>query len=93
VNFFNKSTSHPTKRYIYAVTTGAYVGEMLVYMESQEQDHIFLTVPDMKKREIPKTKFDQGLKIKIIDIVEKLPSHVYKTCRKQFEKVISEENA
>ena len=40
----------------------------------------------MSNREIPKDKFKVGIDSKIIDIVEKLPSDVYRTCISQFEK-------
>lgn len=78
--------NHPKKKYLYAVTGGKYLGELLVYMEKKNEYFNFLTLPDMKIREIPYDKFEFGLTNKIVDIVEKLPSDVYTTCKKQYLK-------
>jgi hypothetical protein len=77
---------HPKKRYLYAVTGGKYLGELLVFMEKTNESFSFLTLPDMKIREVPYDKFEFGLTNKIVDIVEKLPSDVYSTCKKQYLK-------
>lgn len=77
---------HPVRAYCYAVTTGKYAGEMLVYIQESSDDLSFLSIPKMSNREIPKDKFKVGIDSKIIDIVEKLPSDVYRTCISQFEK-------
>ena len=78
--------NHPRKKYLYAVTGGKYLGELLVYMEKKNENFNFLTLPDMKIREIPYDKFEFGLTNKIVDIVEKLPGNVYTTCKKQYLK-------
>jgi hypothetical protein len=80
------SVTHPRKKYIYAVTTGAMLGELLVYVESKDDNHGFLVLPAMKNRLIPKEKFDDGLSNKIVDIVEKLPKKVFKVCEAQYIK-------
>jgi len=77
---------HPKKRYLYAVTGGKYLGELLVYMEKVNENFNFLALPDMIIREVPTDKFEFGLNNKIVDIVEKLPSDVYSTCKKQYLK-------
>lgn len=77
---------HPRKRYVYAVTTGAFVGELLVYMEDAGEEHSFLSLPDMRIRTIPKDKFILGIKEHIVDIVEMLPNDVYKICIAQYKK-------
>jgi len=77
---------HPKKRYVYAITGGAFLGELFVYMEKKNDNFVFLSLPDMKIREVPCNKFDFGLTQKIVDIVEKLPANVYDVCRIQYNK-------
>jgi hypothetical protein len=71
---------------LYAVTKGDYLGELLVYTEKQNNDYIFLALPEMKIRRIPVEKFEFGINNKIVDIVEKLPAYVHKTCMQQYNK-------
>jgi hypothetical protein len=82
--FFNKQ--HPRPQFIYAVTTGVYLGELLVYMDVENNNYNFLSLPNMSVRQIPLEKFDIGLKNNIIETVEKLPSYVYNTCKLQYKK-------
>jgi hypothetical protein len=76
---------HPRERYVYAVCGGKYLGEMFVFMEKQDTEYCFLSLPDMKIRQVPIEKFDMGLKEKILDTVNKLPKDVYDTCQKQYK--------
>lgn len=84
INFFKKE--HPKKKYIYAVTGGKYLGELLVFIESDNINNYFLSLPEMHVREIPSDKFKFGLNENIVDIVEKLPSDIYKVCIAQYNK-------
>lgn len=77
---------HPKQRYIYAITGGKYLGELFVFMEEKEDIYKFLSLPEMKIREVPKDKFDFGLTEKIIDIVKKIPNDIYKVCKAQYDK-------
>jgi hypothetical protein len=83
-SFFKKQ--HPKEQYVYAVTAGAYLGELLVYMDSKDNSYNFLILPNMAIRQIPREKFDIGLKNNIVEAVEKLPSYVYGTCKLQYKK-------
>lgn len=83
--FFGK-TKHPKTRYIYAVTAGFYLGELLVYIEKQNSHYKFLSLPTMVVREIPVEKFKLGLNDKIVDVVEKIPKRVYDVCYLQYKK-------
>jgi len=85
-SLFNFKSNHPKPRYIYAVTGGTYLGELLVYVESTGDAFSFLSLPKMHNRKIPKDKFNFGLSEKIVDVVEKLPSKVYNVCRSQYKK-------
>lgn len=82
------SSVHPKKRYIYAVTGGIYLGELLVYISTKKGQnvHSFLVLPEMKIREIPIDKFNLGVKERIVDVVEKLPKYAYKACVAQYFK-------
>jgi len=82
--FFSKP--HPKKQFIYAVTGGVYLGELLVYMATSNNNHKFLSLPKMINRDIPVEKFTFGVDQKIVDTVEKLPVNIYKTCMQQFKK-------
>lgn len=77
---------HPAKRYLYAITGGTYLGELFVFIENNDSTFSFLSLPDMKIRDIPSEKFDFGIENKIIDIVEKLPKSVFEVCKKQYYK-------
>lgn len=76
---------HPKKRLVYAVTKGTYLGELWVCVENTKS-YKFLSLPEMHVRDIPKDKFDLGLKEGILDVVNKLPNYVYKVCYKQYLK-------
>jgi len=77
---------HPKERYIYAITGGKYLGELFVLMEELNDSFLFLSLPDMKIREVPKDKFEFGLTEKIIDIVKKIPNDIYNVCKAQYIK-------
>jgi hypothetical protein len=83
---FKLRFGHPKQPYIYAVTAGKYLGELLVYAETTAGEYVFLTLPDMKIRRIPTEKFDLGIKDRIVDVVQKLPAYVHKTCMQQYKK-------
>jgi len=83
---FFKLKKHPKKQYIYAVTAGYYLGELLVYIETDNRVYKFLSLPEMLVREIPIEKFNIGIQDKIVDVVEKIPGHVYKMCKLQYFK-------
>lgn len=82
----NKLLPHPRKRFIYAVTGGTYLGELLVFISKAEEIYSFLTLPDMKVRDIPKDKFIFGMKENIVEAVEKIPKYAYKVCIAQYNK-------
>ena len=83
MNFFRK---HPSKGCVYAVTAGRFLGELLVFIETNEKKFKFLSLPTMTIRDVPSDKFDVGIKSKIIDFVERLPKDIFTTCVKQYRK-------
>lgn len=80
------SKTHPRPRYIYAVTKGTYLGELLVYCKDLKESVGFLSMPKMINRHIPKEKFYFGVENGIVDIVQKLPRSVYDVCIRQYKK-------
>jgi len=90
LSFFNlKKTdlSSPRRRGAYAVVTGDYVGEFLVFMESINSEYMFLSLPKMIIRKVPLDAFKRGIKGKIIDLVKVLPSNVFTVCKAQYFKL------
>ena len=77
--------NHPIKRHAYAVTTGAYVGEIMVFVDEQNDSYNFISIPKNINREIPIGKFHFGLDQSIIDYVEEIPDDVFSILEKQFE--------
>jgi len=80
------SRKHPRLAYVYAITKGTYLGELFVFMEKIKNEYMYLSLPEMKVRNVPQDKFYLGFKIGIIDTVEKLPRRIYSVCRKQYLK-------
>ena len=70
---------------VYAVQAGDYVGELWIYMESDEDNHYFLA-PNKVNREIPKEKFDFGKEHDIIEFVETTPRNIFKVLKEQYDK-------
>lgn len=80
-----KSKVIPKSRQVFAVGTGTYVGEMLVYCKKDEDFYHFLSIPKNINRTVPIEKFDFALEHKIAEYVTDLPKKVYNLCYKQFE--------
>jgi hypothetical protein len=84
--FFNKKNQKaPKEKEVYAVQTGAYVGEMLVFCKKDGDSYLFLSIPKNINRAIPIDKFNIGFNNQIVELAHVLPSKIYKLCYKQFE--------
>lgn len=92
IQILTKLFQHPKKRFIYAITGGKYLGELLAYITQDENNYCFLSLPQMKNRVIPKDKFTFGLKEKIVDVVEKMPRRVFFVCYLQYKKNVEDGN-
>lgn len=73
MKIFKKDLLKLQKGNVYAVQTGDYAGEMLVYISTDFLYHKFLSVPLMQNRNIPKDKFIFGMNNHIIEYVERVP--------------------
>jgi hypothetical protein len=80
-----KQMNHPIKKHAYAVTTGYYVGEILVFVEKTEDSYNFISIPKNINRHIPVNKFQIGLNESIVEHVEEIPDDVFSILEKQFE--------
>jgi hypothetical protein len=68
----------------YAVVTGDYVGELLLFIEKDKVDYHFLSIPLMTNRRVPIGKFDFALNERILEFVERVPRYVQKTSKTKF---------
>lgn len=83
--FKKKQESHPIKKYAYAIGTGTYVGEMFVFVNENDDEFEFISIPKNINRKVPKDKFNFGLENKIIEVVEQIPADIFSLLEKQFE--------
>ena len=79
-----KRDKTPKTGVLYAVQGGAYVGEMLAYVEQADNVFCFLSLPKNIIREVPKDKFFFGLENNILEEVEKLPNNIYSLLKAQY---------
>jgi len=75
----------PAERGAYAVNTGLYVGEFLVFVKENSKGYCFISLPKLLKRIIPKDKFEVGIKNKIITLVEVLPKNIFAYCQAAYK--------
>ena len=69
----------------YAVHTGTYAGEILIYVKKKEDDLCFLSVPKMENREIPKLVFENARNKSIIKFVERVPADIISVVVQQYK--------
>ena len=79
-----KREPEPKQKVPYAVQHGHYVGEMLVYMEKDDKNFYFLSIPKNINREVHKDRFFFGVNNKILEEVEKLPNDIYSLLKAQY---------
>lgn len=75
----------PVIGYLYAVHTGTYAGQMLLYVNKEAVDYCFLSIPEMKNFTIPRTIFEHGIKTGIVKYVETVPKYVLKVAIAQYK--------
>lgn len=68
----------------YAVGTGTFVGEMFVFIEEKDDSYEFISIPKNENRSVPKSKFEFGLKHKIVDYVKEIDKDVLTLLEKQY---------
>lgn len=80
----------PTEGNLYAVQTGAYAGEMMIFIRKNESNYEFLSSPLMQNRYVPVEKFDFAIEHKVIEYVERVPRYVRKTSKAKFHENLKE---
>lgn len=68
----------------YAVQSGAFAGEMLIYIGRNQCNYNFLAVPTMLNRSIICNSFDLAWNDDIIEFVEQVPDYVTKVSITQY---------
>lgn len=68
----------------YAVQSGAYAGEMLIYIDKGQYSHNFLAVPTMLNRTVPFNSFDLAWNTGILEFVEQVPDYVVQVSTVQY---------
>jgi len=70
----------------YAVQSGTYAGEMLIYIGKDQLAYNFLVVPTMINRSIPCNTFESAWNSDIIEFVEKVPDYIVQISTVQYNK-------
>ena len=81
-----------SKREIYAIETGDYVGQMFAVVRVSKDYINCLSLPEMKNIKVPKESFDSGRNNDILSLVEKLPKHIFKVVESQYFKNENSDN-
>jgi hypothetical protein len=68
----------------YACQTGDYAGRMLIFIDKNNHEYGFLSIPTMENIWVPIDKFEFGVNNKIIEYVERVPKTVKVTASAQF---------
>lgn len=84
--------SNEYARRCYAITHGSYKGDFFVYMNHNEKQFNFLSLPHNIPVTVPAEVFLNGIKNKIVDQIEKLPYNVYEICVAQYNEAVSKNN-
>lgn len=81
-----------SRKQIYAVETGDYVGQMFAVVEVNKEHIGCLSLPEMKNIKVPKESFDSGRNNDILSLVEELPKDVFKVVESQYFKNENSDN-
>jgi hypothetical protein len=79
-----KLNRKPKRGEIYAVHSGVYAGEMLIFIKCLLSSFHFLSIPTMQNRIIPLKSFDFARNNDIIEYVEQLPADIVAISIKQY---------
>jgi len=81
-----------SRKQIYAVETGDYVGQMFAVVEVNKEHIGCLSLPGMENIKVPKESFDSGRNNDILSLVEELPKDVFKVVESQYYKNENSDN-
>jgi hypothetical protein len=69
----------------FGVLHGQFVGELFVFMEEVNDVLYFLSIPNMKTREVPREKYDYAIQNNVLEYVEILPKSERTLCKLQYK--------
>lgn len=78
-------------RLLFFVKYGNYKGEFLLEMEYNNNECILLSLLNKKVHRLSIKEFDEGLKKKVLEAVEKLPRCVYNICFAEYQLIQREQ--
>ena len=78
-------------RNILLVKDGLHKGDFLVEVDRKDGMRIFLGLPDKRIHEVPEKDVADGLKNKLLQVVDKLPRCVYNVCKKEYLLILGEQ--
>ena len=84
-SLFKKKAPNKLEGRMYAVTTGDYAGEILLFVKQIDKSYMFLSIPNNINREVPIDKFEFAMNYDILDYIGDLPKDIFKTVKAQFE--------
>jgi L-cysteine desulfidase len=84
-NLFKKETPNKLEGRMYAVTTGDYAGQILLFVKTVDDSYWFLSIPSNNNQEVPMDKFEFGTNNDILDYIGDLPNDIFKTVKAQFK--------
>ena len=68
----------------YAVQSGVFAGELLIFIDKDQDNYNFLAVPTMLNRSVPCDSFDLAWNSGIIEFVEQVPDYVVQVSTTQY---------
>lgn len=84
-SLFKKKAPNKLEGRMYAVTTGDYAGQILLFVKQIDKSYMFLSIPNNINREVPIDKFEFAMNYDILDYIGDLPKDIFKTVKAQFE--------
>ena len=84
-SLFKKKAPNKLEGRMYAVTTGDYAGQILLFVKQVGNSYWFLSIPSNNNQEVPKDKFEFAMNYDILDYIGDLPKDIFKTVKAQFE--------
>ena len=79
-------------RNMYAISQGSFRGEFFIYINHDDKNYYFLSLPYNNVREVPVNDFNEGIKKGLVEFLEKIPKNVYEICVAQYNEAKAKNN-
>jgi hypothetical protein len=83
----SKKDNFLEKGNMYCVLKGTYSGEYFIFLESKNDTHYFLSLPDKIVRQVPTQSFKTGILGGVIDFIERLPKKVLSVIENEYKSI------